>query len=739
MGNKKYSVIGKIISYVFIILFALQASVGVVYAEENESVRNAIVKEEVNEIKGHKKIAENDTHQLYLKEETLSIIVRDKNTGAIMESTVEKEDETINETWKNFVRSGIGFEILENLNTKTSDLISAKAEIDTTITDNGFEAQINLTQYSIKMKLKVALTEKGLEVEIPNDSIVEENDQMHLGSIYVYPFLGYTTLGERDGYMFVPDGNGALIYLNDKEGRFASPLTQKIYGDNLGFTETEVLSLFFDEYKTVNDSEYALAPVYGMVHTDTKMGYLGIIEEGDYDVFVVAYPNGAITNYNWITTKFIMRRIYTQPTSLSADTAVTLKEKKRAQYDIKVKYAFVSEDEANYIGLAHQYRDYLIEKEGLQQKGEQFKIRLDFLGTERENWLFFKRAVVMTTTDDIIDIYNELEQEGVTDILSVYKGWQKGGINSVPITSYKADRKIGGNSGVNDLLQVAEEKSISFYLYQDGLRANPDTVNTTFNVIKKMDERQYKEETYKEVYDYFAYLTPAQSIKNITLSIEDYKDSGVNKLALAGISNHLFSYIYGQKEYTRLDTTKDYEGLISNISESMDVALEEPFAYFWKYTDAILDMPVATSDYIFTDKEVPFLSTALKGLIPMYADYSNFEANRKEYLLKLVETGIYPSYYLTKEDSSKLIYTNSSDIYTSRYDVYKEQIVEVYKELQDFHKKIDGAIIKTHEQLDNGLIQIVYSNDVTVLINYEDEAITYKGVTVDAKSYKVGE
>ena len=50
--------------------------------------------------------------------------------------------------------------------------------------------------------------------------------------------------------------------------------------------------------------------------------------------------------------------------------------------------------------------------------------------------MIFKKPVVMTTTDNIRDIYADLKGEGVTDIFSVYKGWQDGGIWSVPISKY---------------------------------------------------------------------------------------------------------------------------------------------------------------------------------------------------------------------------------------------------------------------------------------------------------------
>ena len=124
--------------------------------------------------------------------------------------------------------------------------------------------------------------------------------------------------------------------------------------------------------------------------------------------------------------------------------------------------------------------------------------------------------------------------------------------------------------------------------------------------------------------------------------------------------------------------------------------------------------------------------------MPMYSDYVNFEANEREYFLKLVETGIYPSFYLTWEDPSALIYTNSSDVYTSQYSVYKEQIVRYYEELKAVNEAVAGSYIDEHEQLANGLVKVTYDNGVTIYINYSDKAMSTDGITVEASDYVIG-
>ena len=119
----------------------------------------------------------------------------------------------------------------------------------------------------------------------------------------------------------------------------------------------------------------------------------------------------------------------------------------------------------------------------------------------------------------------------------------------------------------------------------------------------------------------------------------------------------------------------------------------------------------------------------------MYSDYVNFEANKQEFLLKMAESGVYPSFYITKENSSKLIYTNSADMYSTEYTTYKDAIIEYDKSLRELSEAIGDATIEKHEIGDNNVNVVTYSNGTKVYVNYGSSAQTVDGVTVEALSY----
>ncbi|MBO5228833.1 MAG: hypothetical protein J6B39_07575, partial [Lachnospiraceae bacterium] len=196
---------------------------------------------------------------------------------------------------------------------------------------------------------------------------------------------------------------------------------------------------------------------------------------------------------------------------------------------------------------------------------------------------------------------------------------------------------------------------------------------------------------------------------------------------------------YGGKFYSRYDTAESYKDIVSAIDEKTNLILEQPFSYLWNNTESFLDMPLYTSSYIYEDEYVPFLSIVLKGVIPVYSEYVNFEANKQEFFLKLIESGTYPSFYITKEASSDLIYTNSSDIYSSQYDVYRDMIIEYTNELKEVNEKVDGAYIIGHEIRDKVLRVVTYDNGIKIYLNYGSDAITVDGNTIEGMSYKVVE
>lgn len=691
----------------------------------------------------YKKVAESDSYILYVYEPRLSIMLENKKTGAILESTLsdEKDDGTSNKTWTGYMKSGIViYAIIKATNTYQVDLLTCKNELKYSYNDKGFVANVSFPEYGFHLDVEVSLEGDELVARVPEESIKEDmlDKERYISTISLFPFMGYTYMDEQNGYMLVPDGNGALIYLDDKEGRYNNGFSQMIYGRDEGFDYSKVETLLWERYQTVTSANNVIAPVFGMAHTDEGQAYLGIVEKGDTRASIEVHPNGVSVNYNRCFARFLLRDIYKQPLNNSNSGVVATTEKDRTHTDLQVRYILLSGADADYSGMAVAYRNYLLDNGLVALKDNSYRSRVDFLGSDREEFLIGTTAVTMTTTDNIKEIYGELQDAGVSSLLSVYKGWQKGGIYNLPIKKYKADRAVGGTSALTRLIKNSAEKDYNLYLYNDALRMNADTNMMTFNAVKMVNKRTLKEELHAQVYDTFYYLLPNKTQGILTQFLKSYTKKGVNNLALAGVSDSLFSYSSKGNYFGRQGCADSYNQTISEIDESANLILEQPFAYLWDNTEAFLDMPLGSSDYMYLDEEVPFLSMVLKGVMPMYSEYVNFEANKTEFFLQMIESGVYPSFYVTYENSSALIYTNSSDLYSTEYKIYRDTIVEYDRALREIAKTVGDAFIVRHEK-QGDLAKVTYDNGVVIYINYSETERTVDGVTVGAMSYKVGE
>ena len=123
----------------------------------------------------------------------------------------------------------------------------------------------------------------------------------------------------------------------------------------------------------------------------------------------------------------------------------------------------------------------------------------------------------------------------------------------------------------------------------------------------------------------------------------------------------------------------------------------------------------------------------------MYSEYVNFEANKQEFRLQMIEAGVYPSFYVTYEDSADLIYTNSADLYSTKYSTYRDTIIEYDEDFRQVAALTGDAMIVRHEMLAEGVNKVSYDNGVVFYINYNQDAVTVDGVTIDGLSYKAGE
>ena len=681
--------------------------------------------------------AQSSRFNLYVREDTLAIILESRQNGSLLYSTVQNPDDFKDQAaWKGFYQSGIVMEFIEDVKSTNTqaDFINMEARIQMTYLDNGFSADVLFPAYGIGYTAVVTLDERGLTVTIPQDKIINAETEEHrytVATFTLYPFLGYSVLGQDEGYIIIPDGQGALIELKDNEKRFSSPFDRPVYGTNIGVEDTV-------NSRWSVGTEPVIMPVFGMVHTADQIGFLGVIEQGDTAARIRAYPNGANNlSFDWVSAKYTYRMVYKQPTGPSSGAVDMLTEAPRS-FDIVQHFLLADGEEATYAGLACAWRDYMEEKGFFANADTDrlFDVEVDFLGVERENDVLGKADVVMTTFQQAGEILESMKTDGVDRVSAVYRGWQANGLTGGVPTAYSPAGSLGGSGGLEALIRKCAGLGVDFSLEADFLSLNTETHPTlTYSAFKKITSQTWSRPTFGPVYDTLYYLAPDRSAAVAQDALNAMRSARVPGVELTGITQLMADYYYQNHYQESGKLAKIYKEIAQNAANDFHTTLKAANAYLWPCAGALNDLPVTGSDYAYVSQDVPLLAIALSGKMPAYLEYVNFQANAHKFFLRLAEQGTRPCFLLTMEDPIELQNTNSSDIYSARWDLYRVTLAMWYSQLKELHESIGGASIIAHD-IAGDITRVTWSNGVKVYLNYGEAEAELDGVALEPMSWK---
>src|SRR5690554_5437572 len=620
----------------------------------------------------------------------------------------------------------------EYYESKLHDYVSINYEI----IPNGFSVKINYTvDYELNDKnntdimgfrAEVTLADDGLNVKIPNESIVEE--KLKIAAIYVMPFLGATRLDEVPGYMVVPDGTGALVRLNDYTSLRPRQINLKYYGINSGARD-----IIKQPY--LSDSTTLTMPVYGIVHGVNQNGFLSVIEKGDYNAELLINRSGVLNiDFNWITPRFLLRDQYNL---YKVNQTV---EKNHTSSDIQMKYIFLTNDDANYVGMAKSYQNYLVDKSVLHKNNLDFlPLRLEVLAIDSKKGLFGPSLQKMTTLEQINNILNDLENKDLKDLLVIIRGWNKGGMSGNSPYEINFEKKVGSKSDFEKLLM---NKNHKIYLYNDYTIGYDSSkrVNKRRDVAKGLHRVQLEFLTpNKPVYQKYYYLNPNSTYNFAKDDRKGFKKYHIDNLAIDSIGKVLFSYYDDKKEFSRNTTANTYQETLELLNKNVNVSLYEPNSYMWKYTMEYLDIPMYSSQQNYFTDSIPFLQIVLKGCINYYAPFSNFFVDSKIENLIMIDYGMLPSYIITNNSTYDLKYTNANNYYSTKFLDFKDQIIYSYKITNELFKDIYDKRIDNREVIAPGVVKVTYENQVKFIINYTNKDFEYGELTIKATDFiKIG-
>ncbi|MBR7133734.1 MAG: hypothetical protein IKD04_09420 [Clostridia bacterium] len=582
--------------------------------------------------------------------------------------------------------------------------------------------------------VEYGLTDNGFYYEILTDKITSGSDDFFLTD--VYPLEYFSALNtDLEGYLFVPDGNGAILPLSGGEN-----LSINVYGKDPA-VESE---------KDVKSTQDALLPVYGQ--SNTGKGYFAIISGAEATARVNAATFGKENEFARASASFRIRGMDVTDIGKDMGTPIlNLYSKHYVWEHPRTEFVLLADESNSYSDMAAVYRDYL-KKNGALSEGERtdaLPLYFDFTGyvlmDDSIVGVPVTKKVALSRLADILEFSQELSEKGVNNVSIRLKGVGNGGWQNKITDSFEIDRKVGTLEEAEALQKLLVGMDGKLYADADFTSVCTDS----FNLIDKLDLVSILDNSTLKIKGYDI-VTNDLSFKSFQRKIvtpnrysslaekwysELEKDFKMLTPSFSNAGSFLTSDFNKDVDFDRQMSLDAITNVLELLSKSGKIITDGGNAYTLDYSDAVLNLPLSSSGYKVELREVPFYSMVIHGYVNYAGAPINLSANPQRALLKAAETGAGLYYSFITEDDQILVGTDFQKIdfpnSISRYG----DIAEIWAEMNSTLGYLQSFEILSHEQLDENVTVTEYADGSRVFVNYGDEDVNVNGVTVTAENY----
>lgn len=600
-------------------------------------------------------------------------------------------------------------------------------------TKSGLELTYEFNDLGISIPLALKCVGNYFEASIKTSEIKETGDNKLL-TVSILPYFGAGAVSE-DGYVFIPDGSGALISL-DKTKAYTKTYEKSVYGENaLLYKKTE---------STVEEQIYL--PVFGIKRGSNAM--LGIITEGDAVSSITA---NALTGFYTAAAKFIYRQVDTSHLmeGSSKEKVVSIAPKTATLSDFSVRYMFLQGEKANYIGMAEIYRNYLAEKYELakDKKAQGKSLDISFTATAETDESFlgipYKGLTAFTTLSDVENIFDYLKNENINNYNTSLSGAFQGGTFGKVTTKVSLAGKVGKISEYEELKSKIEAEGGNLalltnfqraYKTGNGVSKNGGTARDVGGAIKQI--YNYYPESFGENEERGWYLLNTSALKKVTEKFIKSAKKYDLTLGLTDMANEIYGDYHLNAIDDRAAVLDTQLAVFDRLHETVgDIYFQNANIYALKYADMISDIPTRSSQYDLFTEDVPFYQAVIHGLIDYSSSAINLSGDFDAALLKCLEYGSAIRYDLICRNTEEIFESSANDLISADKDVWLEKIIETEKEISDFYRSNAECSIAAHTKLADGVYRTDYSNGNSVVVNYNAVDFDINGSVVKANGY----
>lgn len=589
-----------------------------------------------------------------------------------------------------------------------------------------FNVPTVINQAAFNVIMRFELDRNSMVVTIPFDEITYVNDFMPT-QLVVMPYFGAAVAADG-GYLFVPDGSGAIMYFDS--ARHTSGLYfNRIFGHDEAIVREHVL----------HDNRGAY-PVFGIYRNESTL--VAIIEEGAAYASVRAEVAGMRAPFSRVHSLF--RLLHGTPLDVqgrSNDLIFMHEWELPPGESIVIRYVIAEGD--GYVGMAHAYRDFLQERYPWLNERVQEPVHavVEILGAALtpQHILGFPidRPYPLTSYEQAADMMETLHGFGWRDLHVKMRGAHNDSIDHIVPTSLDLISQMGGRRGFENMVNTADNLGFTFYLEGDFMFMRGDTWFDGFRPMRDAARQANRERvshagfstiyfgpigTGSVVADPVIVASPGFMMNTAQNFVEEAAGRGVNNIAFRCMASALAGDFNEDRHITREYSMNMRVDFLSGLrDDGTGLWLNYGFSYAAPFADIITGMPLTDQGFGITDIAVPFYQIALHGLVPFAGRQLNLAEDNSYHRLKSIESGALPFFSFMYVPTADLLVSRYRRYFANEFGRWSAEANRVYWEQVENFGHLYNQLITDH--------QVLHRDGVTVTV-WEDGTRVYVNTTI---------
>ena len=616
--------------------------------------------------------------------------------------------------------------------------------------DVGYVAEVEQNAI-FRVALEYSFADDGsLLVRLPANSITYDSTLYHVTSISSLPYFGAGDMNGKDGYIFYPDGSGAIVDFADfynSTKKTALSLSSSIYGQDFAYSKIsgqhrEQITL--PVFGLVGETKRGASTVTSTGSDTVKNGFFAVVEDGMSLANLSFRSGGSEHKYASVFPEFMPYPAdeydLSKTISVGAKGTYTMVAKTQYTGSYVTRYKMLADDSviaaraaagdtatyypATYVGMAAYYRNLLRESgvlSALTTDTKDIPLYVESFGAMQiqDKFLSFPitKTIALTSFNDVIAMYGEFSAAGIKNVNFKLTGFMNGGMEYTYPVKIRWERAVGGEDGFKNLIKqantVSESADAHFGVYPDfdfqyisetGLF---DGVSLGRHVSRMVDNRYASKQIYNaivgEFESFFNMVVTAEALDSLyTTFAKRYARYDTKRLSVSTLGSDLNSDFNEDRLLNREEARDRVISVLTRMKDEggYEIMTSVGNSYALKYAKHLTGVATDSSHFRYSSYAVPFLGMILHGSISYTGTPLNYSGSPEYDLLRAVESGAYPSYILCYENTAYLKEDeNLNKYYGVDYTTWFDSVKSTYSMLNEKLADLQTFFITDHRTL----------------------------------------